>query len=265
VLVQRRRSLASLPPDPCICRFEPRRGRCDDSEGREATSRCRAPVQAARRKRGANGSSGKYRTTSIGEESERSKRTSYEPIPVTSNSACIQDCGPDPSAWRALAGHVTPDLCAALAASSGRCPPTLSVAAKAEQRVFSPRRDERGCTTIGTDVGRDEYEGHGGSLEASHYDVPGTNVGDHALGGETRWGSRYEAASALSPGIVPTRLSDDDERRQAMTSVSPSRKTVGMNGPLAQLAELRTFNPSVVGSSPTGPTMTRSFRFCNAR
>lgn len=26
-------------------------------------------------------------------------------------------------------------------------------------------------------------------------------------------------------------------------------------GPLAQSVELRTFNPSVVGSSPTGPTM----------
>jgi hypothetical protein len=34
------------------------------------------------------------------------------------------------------------------------------------------------------------------------------------------------------------------------------RRSGRVRGPLAQLAEQRTFNPRVVGSSPTGPTMT---------
>jgi hypothetical protein len=40
----------------------------------------------------------------------------------------------------------------------------------------------------------------------------GGRVGDHALGGETRWGLRYGAASVLSPGLVPATLTEDDKR-----------------------------------------------------
>jgi hypothetical protein len=107
---------------------------------------------------------------------------------------------------RTLAHLLPSDLGAALPAPCDRRPSRLAIAPMLKQRILRLRHDERCCPAVGTDICGDENQGHGGSLETSHYDVPGTNVGDHALGGRLGEGeplrSRIGVQSRNSPGEV---------------------------------------------------------------
>jgi hypothetical protein len=82
------------------------------------------------------------------------------------------------------------------------------------QRVLGPRQAEQLRSAIRAFVGRKGDKRHFGSLGGVVlYDW--SSVGDHALGGETRWGrintSRIGVQSRKSPG-------DDDSGRQALTT-----------------------------------------------
>ena len=54
---------------------------------------------------------------------------------------------------------------------------------------------------------------------------------------------------------------DDSERMRQWAAIRSSRvRQLNKLGPLAQSVEQRTFNPWVVGSSPTGPTHVDSLK-----
>src|SRR3954447_15015069 len=72
---------------------------------------------------------------------------------------------------------------------------------------------------------------------------------------------RHRPRSRTGPGLMarmaeaPSGRSVCDDVRSVRGQVSPRKSVMSpAYGPLAQLAEQRTFNPRVVGSRPTGPT-----------
>src|SRR5690606_18117172 len=86
----------------------------------------------------------------------------------------------------------------------------------------------------------------------------GSNVPDHPAACRLPY-----PTSAARPTADPARLRPYEKtfRRVSWTPFSTPRPAG--RGPLAQLAEQRTFNPRVVGSSPTGPTFSTVTR-CRA-
>ena len=89
---------------------------------------------------------------------------------------------------------------------------------------------------------------YGSDFASSGRHLPsGVPSGQRALGPVSR---RFARVTQTVTVLVPLELLRG--RGRVVPRVVPTR--VQSPGPLAQLAEQRTFNPWVVGSSPTGPT-----------